>query len=89
MKGRKKKVCKKCKKEFFCDEHHILPKGIFGEGETEPLCKNCHYELHIYVGHKYLLKKNKQKASFYLYKYYAWLAGLCIVIGFIILSLNY
>ncbi len=84
-----KKECFKCKEYHYCDKHHILPKGIFGDGEIVFLCKNCHDKFHRYVGHKYLLKKNKQKASFYLYKYYAWLAGLCIVIGFIILSLNY
>ncbi len=84
-----RKECEKCKKLHYCDEHHVLPKGIFGEGDTVFLCKNCHDKFHRYLGHKYLRKLNKRNEEFYFYKYYAWLAGLCIVIGFIILSLNY
>ncbi len=62
--SREKKTCSKCKKEYYCDEHHILPKGIFGDGETEPLCKNCHDEYHRYLGYKYLRKKIKKMKSF-------------------------
>ncbi len=56
--NKEKKECRKCGKEFYCDRHHILPKGIFGDGETDNLCKNCHNEYHRYSGHKYLRKNN-------------------------------
>ncbi len=86
--GKEKVQCEKCKKDFFCDKHHILPKGIFGEGETEYLCKNCHDEYHRYLGHKYLQKKNKQTMVFYFEKYYRWLAGLCIILGIFIATIT-
>ncbi len=53
---KKMKECRKCGKPYYCDEHHILPEGIFGEGETVPLCKNCHDKYHRFLGHKYLRK---------------------------------
>ncbi len=76
-----KKKCEKCKKNHYCDKHHVLPKGIFGKGETNNLCKNCHDEFHRELGHKYLRKENKQPEEFYLKKYYLWLTGLCLLIG--------
>ena len=85
----KKKVrCYKCKELHYCDAHHILPKGIFGKGETVYLCKNCHDELHRFIGFKYLRKKNKQPEEFYLKKYAAWIAGL-IVISVLLSVLNF
>ncbi len=78
MKNKKIK-CRKCKKAFYCDKHHILPKGLFGEGETDNLCKNCHDEFHRELGHKYLRKKHKQSMEFYLEKYLKWLYTSCII----------
>ena len=83
----KKNICKKCKQKHYCDKHHVLPKGIFGEGETELLCKNCHFDYHKELGHKYLRKENKQPHEFYFEKYYRWLAGLTIIIIAIIFCL--
>ncbi len=40
------RICDKCKELHYCDKHHILPKGIFGEGDTVYLCKNCHDKFH-------------------------------------------
>ena len=74
-----KRKCKKCKKYFCCDNHQILPKTIFGEGETDNLCKNCHDEYHRFVGHKYFRKENKQNMEFYLHKYYKLLYGAGII----------
>lgn len=71
--AKEKKTCKKCGGSFYCDEHHILPKTIFGDGETDNLCKNCHDEFHRHLGYKYLRKENKQPMEFYLEKYYKWL----------------
>ena len=71
--------CRKCGKYMYCDNHHILPKEIFGEGETENLCKNCHDEFHRALGYKYLRKDHKKNMEFYLEKYFRWLAGLAIV----------
>ncbi len=82
--NKKKRDCNKCKGNHFCDAHHILPKTIFGDGETEFLCKNCHDEYHRHLGHKFLRKKNSQSEEFYFLKYYKWLAGLCIIIGFVL-----
>ncbi len=82
--SREIKECRKCKKMFYCEKHHILPRKIFGEGETDFLCPNCHDEFHRYLGHKYLRKNNKQSMEFYLYKYFRWLAGFCIIVGIFI-----
>lgn len=79
----KKKKCAKCNTEHYCDEHHILPKALFGEGETEPLCKNYHDDFHRTLGHKYLRKENKQSDVFYIEKYLKWLFGLSIIVGLI------
>ncbi len=87
--GKKKEICRKCGKEHFCDKHHLLPKAIFGEGETILLCKNCHDEFHRNLGHKYLQKNNKQSMEFYLYKYFRWLAGFCIIVGIFITGCIY
>ncbi len=76
-----KQICSKCGQSFYCDDHHILPKGIFGDNTTEPLCKNCHYEFHRFLGFKYLRKKNKQPAEFYLRKYATWLISVIIGIS--------
>ena len=86
--SKKKDRCSKCKEEHYCDEHHLLPKAIFGEGETDNLCKNCHDEFHRELGHKYLLEKNKQPMEFYLEKYFRWLVGLSIVIALFLIIHN-
>ncbi|OQX99207.1 MAG: hypothetical protein B6I24_03265 [Bacteroidetes bacterium 4572_128] len=83
----KKRICEKCGKEHYCDAHHILPKGIFGEdGDIAYLCKNCHDEYHRVLGHKFLRKKNKQSMEFYIYKYYRWFVGFSIIIGLFIFA---
>lgn len=64
------KICEKCRQLHHCDEHHILPEGIFGEGETVPLCKNCHDKYHRFLGYKYTRKINKQSEEFYFEKWY-------------------
>jgi len=74
-----KEKCEKCGESHFCDEHHILPKTIFGKGRTVFLCKNCHYEFHRFLGFKFLKKENKQPEEFYSKKYIAWIAGLIII----------
>ncbi len=84
MSKKEKTECQKCKNNHFCDEHHVLPKGIFGDGDTDYLCKNCHDEFHRFLGFKYLRKKNKQDEGFYLSKYHQWLIGLCIAATLII-----
>ena len=78
-KSKDKQICEKCKESHYCDEHHIFPKGIFGEGEKVFLCKNCHDEYHRYLGYKYLQKKNKQSKEFYWKKYAAWITCLIII----------
>jgi hypothetical protein len=80
--------CRKCKENHYCDEHHILPKALFGEGETDSLCKNCHDEFHRTLGHEYLRKENKQSMEFYLKKYFSWLVGLCIAVALFLLIYN-
>ncbi len=73
MANKEKDICVKCGDEAYCDDHHILPEGIFGEGETKPLCKTCHDKFHRELGHKYLRKKNAQPMEFYFQKWYTWL----------------
>jgi len=75
--------CNKCGKMFVCEKHHILPKTLFGEGETVNLCPNCHAEYHRYLGHKYLKEENKQSMEFYFFKYYKWLSGVGLIVLFI------
>lgn len=89
MGKKEKKICEKCGKPYFCDEHHILPKAIFGDGETKNLCKNCHDEFHRYLGHKYLQKENKQPMEFYIEKYWRWIVGLTIIIGIFLLTKSF
>lgn len=84
----KLETCKKCGKDFYCEKHHLLPKGLFGEGETDFLFPNCHTEFHRKLGHKYLRKENKQSMEFYLEKYFRWLAGLLIAAAFLLFIFN-
>jgi len=83
-KQKEKSKCDKCGIEHYCDEHHVLPKGIFGSGATVFLCKNCHYEYHRFLGFKYLRKTNKQPAEFYLKKFAIWISML-LAIGILVL----
>jgi len=53
-KVKEKQHCKKCNEKSFCDDHHILPQKLFGDGETTPLCKSCHDEYHRFLGFKFL-----------------------------------
>lgn len=84
--SKKRTQCEKCKEWHYCDKHHILPEGLFGEGETNNLCKNCHDEFHRTLGHKYLRKENKQSMEFYFEKYFRWLVGFCILIGIFLIA---
>jgi len=79
--AKKKKNCSKCGDEHYCDEHHVLPKSIFGDGETRPLCKTCHDEYHRFLGFKFTRKKNAQSEEFYVKNWLKWLT-LFFVIGF-------
>ncbi len=75
------KNCEKCRNLEYCDEHHILPKEIFGEGETAPLCKTCHDKYHRFLGFKFLRKKNAQSAEFYLQNWLKWISIIAIILG--------
>lgn len=81
--------CDKCKKMHYCDQHHLLPKEIFGDGETINLCKNCHDKIHRYIGYKYTRKENKQPMEFYIEKYLRWMAGLSIIGGIVFLAVRF
>ncbi len=84
----KEKVkCNKCKEFHYCDAHHLLPKGIFGKGETVYLCKNCHDELHRFIGFKFLRKKNAQSEDFYLEKYAIWIVSAFVIGAFLVSQL--
>lgn len=84
----RKTQCDKCGEFHYCDSHHILPKGIYeGEGETVNLCKNCHDELHRYIGYKYSRKKHKQPREFYYRKYSFWIS-MILIIGIILYYMN-
>ncbi|GEM_PF-2155314 len=72
----KKDMCQKCKKYTFVEKHHILPKSIFGEGETIYLCPTCHSEFHYEV----LGVENAKNTDmvFHIYTFRKWLCGLSI-----------
>lgn len=76
--------CKKYGGFHFCDLHHILPQGLFGKGETVPLCKNCHDEYHRFLGFKYLLLENKKPEEWYLMKWYTWFYTMCVLVVLLI-----
>jgi len=87
--SKKKEKCQKCKNDEFCDEHHILPKKLFGDGETSSLCKTCHDDYHRFLGFKFLRKEHKQTEEFYFQNWYKWLylgafLGLIFLIGSLI-----
>jgi len=77
--AKEKKECAKCGKSHYCDEHHVLPKEIFGKGSTEPLCKTCHDEYHRFLGYKFTRKKNAQPEEFYRKKWLLWLTTLILI----------
>ncbi len=77
--AKEKKECAKCGKSHYCDEHHILPKEIFGEGETRSLCKTCHDEYHRFLGYKFTRRKNAQPEEFYLKNWVLWIATITIL----------
>ncbi len=77
-KGKKPKICKKCGELLYCDEHHILPKEIFGHNETVPLCKNCHDKYHRFLGFIYLRKEHAQTEEFYLSNWANWISIIII-----------
>jgi len=77
--SKKQTICKKCNELRYCDEHHILPEGIFGKGDTEPLCKTCHDEYHRFLGFKFTRKKNAQSRQFYILSWEKWITTLMIL----------
>jgi len=49
------KECAKCGKYTYVEEHHILPKSVFGKNdETVFLCPNCHTDYHQKLGRENL-----------------------------------
>jgi len=76
-------VCEKCGKENWIEEHHVLPKSVFGGiGDTVRLCPNCHTDYHQKLGTKNL--KNPDMV-FHLLFYNRWkygLLGLLILLAF-------
>ncbi len=72
-KKKEKQICSKCGQYIYCDNHHLVPKSIKPDGETRPLCKNCHDDFHRFLGFKFLRKANAQPEEFYLRKYALWL----------------
>jgi len=83
--GKEPSICSKCGELHYCEDHHILPKIIFGESETSPLCKNCHDKYHRFLGFKYTRKKNAQPKEFYQKKWVEWATGTLIFIGTMLL----
>jgi len=81
--GKKPINCKKCGELHYCDDHHILPKGIYGEGETAPLCKNCHDKYHRQLGAKFTRKENAQPKEFYTQNWMAWITAVLVVGAFL------
>jgi len=79
---KKQKICVKCGQEHYCDEHHILPKTIFGLGLTQPLCKTCHDKYHRFLCFKFLRKENAQPKEFYSDNWMKWIT-LLVVVGII------
>jgi len=72
-------ICKKCGDLNHCDDHHILPETIFGDGETAPLCKTCHDKYHRFLGFKFTRKKNAQSKEFYLQNWLKWLSFFALL----------
>ncbi len=73
--------CEKCGKVFYVHGHHILPKSLFGKGETIDLCPNCHTHFHEYSN---LNTKNPQDKAEALKIWNRWLKKvvvICFVIG--------
>lgn len=80
----KRGKCVKCGKYTLIQRHHILPKAVFGEGETEDLCPNCHVEYHHILGRDL----QDKSMEFHFKKYYTWLyLGVVGIILFILSSL--
>jgi transcription elongation factor Elf1 len=70
-------VCPKCNTETWLEEHHILPKAVFGKNDkTVLICSNCHTDFHKKVGSK-LESKNP---DVYWVAYIQWLIGALSVI---------
>ena len=84
MKEAKKGICSKCKNYFYVHEHHILPKSIFGTGETALLCPNCHTHFHEYSKKRTKKPGNKKEA---LKIWIKWLTKITVTASIIILAL--
>lgn len=76
MKEMKMGECRKCKQFFYIHDHHILSKSVFGEGETAPLCPNCHTHFHEYCK-KNTINPKDQEEAIEIWKY--WLKKVAVV----------
>jgi len=87
----KKGKCAKCKTYTVVEKHHILPKNIFGLGETIFLCPTtCHSIYHYEI----LGTKNVKNpdAEFHKRTLYLWLqmiVALFVAIGLIYYYFSY
>ncbi len=79
--GKELQTCVKCGQLLNCDDHHILPFKIFGDGTTAPLCKTCHDKYHRFLGFIYVRKKHAQPAEFYLQNWAKWISIVLILVG--------
>lgn len=51
MADRKKEYCAKCAILWWLENHHIFPKGTFGENNfIIRICPNCHVDYHVKLG---------------------------------------
>jgi len=83
----KKGWCEKCGEYFYVNDHHILPKGVFGKGETIRLCVKCHAHIHAYMDMNVKDTKNKdevKKVWYYWFKKVAVIVTPVIILALII-----
>jgi hypothetical protein len=79
--------CKKCGKETWLHEHHILPQATFGKNEEKILlCPTCHTEYHQLLGTENL--KNPDPV-FHFYFFSKWLYGLLGLVILLVVLFSY
>jgi len=80
---RKKGTCQKCGEYFYVDDHHILPRKIYGDkGETIQLCVKCHTHVHEYLNKNVDDYNDKEKL---LKIWQNWLKNVKVVVTCIVL----